>query len=315
LSHIALLGAGFSRNWGGWLAPEVFGELLGRLGQDREIYSRLRKSGNFEDALAEVQREARANDTPEAIDRLKKFECAVESTFAEMNHVFSALPGWNLSKDVGDSINGFLARFDAIYTLNQDLLLELHYQNDLVDSRKWNGFSYPGMRLPSNWHHLLPHEKLLKTWQPAGDVRLDWNCQPIIKLHGSSNWRDPTGDRLMVMGGGKLQVIDRHPVLSKYLSLFTEQLYSGNAKVMAIGYSFSDSHINELLVKASTQYGLGLHLVNPAGLSVLRPQPDGAIRGPNPLEDIALIGVTVRTLRESFSGDKLSHQALMRFFN
>jgi hypothetical protein len=29
MKHIALLGAGFSRNWGGWLADEAFGHLIG----------------------------------------------------------------------------------------------------------------------------------------------------------------------------------------------------------------------------------------------------------------------------------------------
>jgi len=29
MGHVLLLGAGFSRNWGGWLATEVFEYLLG----------------------------------------------------------------------------------------------------------------------------------------------------------------------------------------------------------------------------------------------------------------------------------------------
>lgn len=83
---------------------------------------------------------------------------------------------------------------------------------------------------------------------------------------------------------------------------------------MAIGYSFSDSHVNDLIVDAAERYGLKLHLVNPAGLEVFRRYPANAVQGRNPLNDISLVGITIRTLRETFSGDKLSQKSLLRFF-
>jgi hypothetical protein len=314
MARIALLGAGFSRNWGGWLAPEVLGELLSRLGQDRDIYSRLRRTRNFEDTLAELQAEARTQQTPDARGRREVFERAVQATFAEMNEIFAAFPGWGLSNDARDSIDAFMARFDAIYTLNQDLLLELHYRNELVAPRRWAGVSYPGMSPPANWHNLLPQDKLTQTWQPSNEFQLNIHSQPIFKLHGSSNWHDPHGNRLMVMGGGKLQAIDQHPVLRRYLDNFAAHLCEGNTKLMAIGYSFSDSHINDLIVDAAERHELKLHLVNPAGLEVFRRYPTNAIQGPNLLNEIPLVGITLRTLREAFSGDKLSQKSLLRFF-
>ena len=314
MTHIALLGAGFSRNWGGWLAPEVLGELLGRASQDREIYAKLRRTRNFEDALAELQAEARTQGTSESRARLESFERAVQATFADMNGVFAGFPGWSLSDDARDSIDAFLARFDAIFTLNQDLLLELHYRTELVGPRRWAGVAFPGMLSPANWHNLLPAEKLIQSWRPGGDFGSADHSQPIFKLHGSTNWHDPEGNRLMVMGGTKSQAIDQHPVLRRYLDIFRERLSTGQTKLMAIGYSFSDSHINDLIVEAGQQHSLKLHLVNPAGLEVFRRYPVNAIQGPNPLDEIPLVGVTVRSLRESFSGDKLSQQSLFRFF-
>ncbi|RLJ64657.1 hypothetical protein [Sulfurisoma sediminicola] len=205
MSHIALLGAGFSRNWGGWLAAEVLGELLSRVANDRETYSRLRNSGNFEDTLAEFQAEARTRASAEATARLAAFEQAVMATFTDMNQVFAAFPGWGLSNDARDSIDAFLSRFDAIFTLNQDLLLELHYRNELVGGkRRWVGPAYPGMAPPPNWQAAQPAERIALPWQPAGEVRLEDHFQPIFKLHGSANWRDPAGNHLMVMGGAKL---------------------------------------------------------------------------------------------------------------
>ena len=309
MTHIALLGAGFSRNWGGWLATEILGELFGRVIGDRETYAKLRRLQNFEDTLAELQAEARTKGTEDSQGRLARFERAIIETFSVMNEVFAQFPGWGLSNDASDSIDAFLSHFDAIFTLNQDLLLELHYRTEVAA-----GIAFPGMVLPPNWHHLLAAEKLSVTWQPCTDPRVDSQGQRIIKLHGSVNWRDPSGNQLMVMGGAKPQAIGHHPVLSNYLEYFGELLNSGHTKLMVIGYGFNDLHINDLLVRAGTQYGMQMHLVNPSGLDVLRRFPLGTIQPSNPLEDIPLIGVTSRPLRESFSGDKLSKKSLIRFF-
>jgi hypothetical protein len=37
MSHILLTGAGFSRNWGGWLATEAFEYLLGAVEVDDQL--------------------------------------------------------------------------------------------------------------------------------------------------------------------------------------------------------------------------------------------------------------------------------------
>ena len=309
MAHIALLGAGFSRNWGGWLATELLGELLGRIAEDSDTYSKLRRSKNFENTLSELQTEARQQKKPGENSRLDHFERAVLDVFSEMNQVFADLPGWHLSNDAADSIDDFLSKFDAIFTLNQDLLLELHYRPNK------KGMVFPGMTPPPNWQQLQAKEKLEPTWHPMDKVEVDKNSQPIFKLHGSVNWRDPSGDQLMVMGGNKVESIGRHPVLSNYFELFNKYLFEGNTKVMAIGYGFQDTHINDVLVRAGTEHGMQMHLVNPSGLEVLRRYPATAIQGPNELDDIPLIGVTSRSLRESFSGDKLSIKSLLRFFS
>lgn len=110
----------------------------------------------------------------------------------------------------------------------------------------------------------------------------------------------------MVMGGAKPDAIERNSVLSKYHEYFGSLLNSGSAKVMVIGYGFADEHINNLLLRAGVEHGMQMHLVNPSGLNVFSSRPQ--------LEDIPLVGVTSRTLREFFSGDKLSQKSLKRFF-
>jgi hypothetical protein len=62
-----LTGAGFSRNWGGWLADEVFEYLLGCPEITPEIVTRLWKSKNsglgFENTLQELRTETAAGKT------------------------------------------------------------------------------------------------------------------------------------------------------------------------------------------------------------------------------------------------------------
>jgi hypothetical protein len=58
MTRILLTGAGFSRNWGGWLASEAFEYLLGCTEIDQETRRLLWRSkeagGGFEDTLADL---------------------------------------------------------------------------------------------------------------------------------------------------------------------------------------------------------------------------------------------------------------------
>ena len=58
MNYALLLGAGFSRNWGGWLADEAFEYLLGcrQINMPlRELLISHKRKGGFEAALAELQ--------------------------------------------------------------------------------------------------------------------------------------------------------------------------------------------------------------------------------------------------------------------
>jgi hypothetical protein len=78
------------------------------------------------------------------------------------------------------------------------------------------------------------------------DFRISPGIQPYIKLHGSCNWVSGTsGPRLLIMAGQKAINIGQFPVLSWYYEEFRNHLKRPNAKLMIVGYSFSDAHINE----------------------------------------------------------------------
>src|SRR4029077_4353821 len=108
MGHHLLIGAGFSRNWGGPLSDEVTGSLLGDLHDDVQIVAALRR-GPFEEAFqgfgATTQGSLEAN-------RLLRFQNAVTALFDRLNKTFLNRE-FEFSSDLDWSIMRFLAGFDA----------------------------------------------------------------------------------------------------------------------------------------------------------------------------------------------------------
>jgi len=191
--HIALLGAGFSRNWGGWLAPEAFEYLLGCSPVDeglRHLLWSYKRRGGFEGALAQLQADFAQRRDAASEERLTKMQNAIMQMFADMDKAFGAISSFEPQNESRYLVRSLLARFDAIFTLNQDLLLERHYLNQnvaLSSYRKWNGWEIPGMRAVSGDGSQDPAGATWSPMEPQNFV-VNGNLQPYFKLHGSSNW-------------------------------------------------------------------------------------------------------------------------------
>jgi len=124
MTRILLTGAGFSYNWGGMLASEVFSYLIGCDEIDDELRRLLWRDRNFEDVLAALQR---ATDD-EGKRRYQLLVSALAGMFNGMGQAFMQREfEFRNPPDTRYSLQSFLARFDAIFTLNQDTLLEQKY--------------------------------------------------------------------------------------------------------------------------------------------------------------------------------------------
>lgn len=320
MAHLLLLGAGFTRNWDGWLAGELADDLISRLADNRDLCKRLADNPNFEEVLGELQREWRHHQQAAHRERLDLMERAVRASFDDMNAMLAERPGLeflgNGPNFVQSSIISFLSRFDAIFTLNQDLLLELFY----VPHDPRISVQYPGMMLPPNFWDLRPEEKLAADWRPRPDAeyRVEPQSQPVFKLHGSVNWRSEDGNDLLVMGARKVEAIAGSALLTRYADEFQARLRERGSRLMTIGYGFGDEHINQAIVEAAeAEETLGMFVVNPNGRKALRPRNDiGQIPQPRrAIEDVRYIGGSTRPLRTTFTNDELEHAKLMRFFN
>ena len=311
MPHYLLIGAGFSRNWNGPLSDEITGSLLGDLGDDPEIAAALR-SGPFEDAFSGFQV---PTGSPDAVARARRFQNAVIELFARLNKTYLR-PDFEFTNDIEFSVKRFLARFDAIFSLNQDLLLEIHYQQTFISQGRWNGVVMPGMRWQPPAGATGPTDMTMAKWRPSGDLSVPAGFQPYYKLHGSSNWFTDSGEPVLIMGSSKTSAIGRFQVLQAYQQYFSACLNQPSTRLMVIGYSFLDEHINAIIESGSRNHGLGTYLVDPRGRDVLRDpkMAQAAIRVKRDIEDMTLIGELRRPLSAVFGGDIFAHGELMRFF-
>jgi hypothetical protein len=327
MKHVLLIGAGFSRNWGGWLAEEAFGHLIGSAEAQtdpavRAALLRRKDNGGFEAALSDLQ--AAYLHRKEASEKLSldRIQAAIESMFSDMDSGFAAQE-FEFQNDMNFMVRTFLMRFDVIYSLNQDCLPELHYLNDNIQlggRGNWNGWQLPGMR-PIHDPTRQPLDKTPLQWtpEPARFV-LTEEHQPFVKLHGSHNWVTNDGERLLVLGANKSVAIQGQEVLRWYFELFRQSL-AEPVKLMVIGYGFRDLHVNEILLNSARAGHLKLGLIDPLGARALDQNNNtrgGAIYVRSDLDETlspALIFTSNRALSETFGKDRVEHAKIMRLFD
>jgi hypothetical protein len=211
---------------------------------------------------------------------------------------------------VQHSMASFLTRFNAIFTLNQDALLEQHYNPMIGPPMNWGGVHSPGMRFMPNFRPTGARQDKFALMQPNPPfTSFGGGVQPYVKLHGSVNWVESDhGKRIIIMGGQKAVSIGLYPILSWYHDEFRRMLCRPSAKLMVIGYSFTDSHINDAIV-AGLEAGLKLYVIDPFALKVLKNDLRiGAARS-------SLIGYSDRSLQRIFGGDRYAHAQVSDFFD
>jgi hypothetical protein len=313
MTHILLTGAGFTRNWGGWLAKELEGDLLARLAPHEQLSRLVQNSENYEEALGKARNPGYSGIAVSPA-QLKILEDAIEESFWAMNLALGQRGSIYLSGESRRSILEFLPRFDAIFTLNQDLLLEFHY-NAGHRAIRWLGSYYPGIE-PAVATPLNAGE-VVRVERKVGEIKdVDPGRQPIYKLHGSVEWVDGSGS-LFVVGGGKEAYIQSKPLLKQYSEIFMEYLCRPKARLMIIGYGFADEHINRLLVDASqSNPTLGFFHVHPEGRDAVHrgARERVAIYQAPSTASLPCIGESRRSLTTTFGGDTLEFEKLMRFF-
>lgn len=271
---ILLTGAGFSKNFGGYLGREMWSKIFNHPDLDKlqSIKEKLRINFDFESVYAEV-----LADSNLSAEEKNNFQNVIIAAYDDMDRM---LGQYNYTGGDPSQINFYGVRkllglfagtggngdIGIHFTLNQDLFLEkkLNRQALGLVTAQYKDYmdAVHAGRIDSKLKVRLPDENFINQFKQnqlnsAGDLF-------YIKLHGSSGWFSSGGHAKMILGNNKLTDIMREPLLKWYFEIFKEVLSQNDVRLFVLGYSFRDPHINRYIVKAIEDYHLKIFIISPA---------------------------------------------------
>jgi hypothetical protein len=264
---ILFTGAGFTNNFGGFLAREMWSKIFNNpeIQSNKTLKELLLNNFNYEFIYFAVLRSCKQKER-ELIKRV------ILKAYEDLDNIIC---NWNFNNSNPDSLNiyGFrdlLVQFIGsghergyFFTLNQDLLMERFNGYRSVGAPVFNNnfYSWQKAKLKYTQFIRLPGENAMintkATLESAGNF-------VYIKLHGSYGWLSSNGaDNQMVIGYDKLNDINKEPLLKWYLELFEKVIKEGAKKLVIIGYGFGDEHINDILLEGVNNYELRPYIISP----------------------------------------------------
>ena len=263
--RILLTGAGFTKNFGGFLAEEMWEHIFNHpnLAKYPSIKQYMMRDFDYESVYYNVSNEIWPN--PE------ERNAVINATFDAYRKLDNVVLKWifdghNVNKYKVDQLINLFYEKDVktgyIFTLNQDLFIERHY-----DDRTNAPIGTPGLdgKLIPDTKQVMKQpldEEDFKTLPKTIEFKRN-NGLRYIKLHGSYGWKSSDGTNRLVIGYDKRNQINKEPLLSLYFNLFKKVLSHPNRKLLVIGYGFGDEHINEVIINSIMEYELKLYIIEP----------------------------------------------------
>ncbi len=266
---ILLTGAGFTKNFGGFLAREMWSKIFNNpvVQENTEARELLLNDFDFESVYSAKM--SRGEDT------INDIRTAVEEAYKDLD---DTVKSWTFNHENPMALNvyglGNLLSFISqrgsdkgwFFTLNQDLYMEYKngYRSPGVSFDQSGVYGSDGVNLVT-----LPNRSELE------GIKNFLNKDSYIKLHGSYGWISSRGGNQMVIGKNKADDIDQEPLLKWYFEIFQNLIYAGNKKLLVIGYGFADDHVNDILLKGVQEHNLSLYIINPTDPETFKNKLEG----------------------------------------
>jgi hypothetical protein len=265
---LLLLGAGFTYNFGGPLATEMWAWIFNSkfIQTQQKLRDLMIHDFDFESAYYEVMEGNYSEEEKEAMSD------AVSSAYYRLDEIVREYNYNEFSVVNLYQVQNLIDRFSKtsgpsfIFTLNQDLFLERQYYNGtrlhlpgIQQNSVWFTPNFK-QRIEKSQYIRLPSDEEL---EEIKELELRIKKFFYVKLHGSYAWIGSQGANLMVIGRGKEAKIQNEPLLKWYFDIFENVLYQPSRELLIIGYGFRDDHINEILSKAIRDYSLKIYIVSP----------------------------------------------------
>ncbi|MDA2923274.1 SIR2 family protein [Acidobacteria bacterium AH-259-L09] len=278
LPVVLLTGAGFTKNFGGYLASEMLNEIRNKASALLRNWIDNRTPSNFEGLYDEA---LKSGDK----QLVEDMNVAVRNSFkgmdAQIRDRIKRGPYDNAIRNPPNVFGQFISQFAGEqhesrsfwFTLNQDLFVERAWNSG---SRKIN-IRIPGLE-NGNWFAYRNREydtfsdelRVRLPENPVAEFKEDGRRNPFdgavnfiyIKLHGSVNWQSHDGGDCLVIGTRKSEQAKNEPILDQYFDVFEKVLCRTDCTLLVIGYSFGDAHINEVICKAIVHSGIKVFVSN-----------------------------------------------------
>jgi len=264
---ILLTGAGFTHNFGGFLATEMWSKIFNHpeVQGNEKLKNILQTDFDFESVYSKVLTKKSFNNE----DRIS-LQLVVEGAYKRLddsirNYKFTSSnpKGLDVHKLFGDLFQLFVGsgkESGFLFTLNQDLYLERKQGYKALGVPPFpQEFYHIGTKIEQGNFVTLPTDITKTKSDLVNHAGLHY-----IKLHGSYGWKSSAdGSTLMVLGMHKDELIKREPLLRSYFDIFRKVIGECNKKLLIIGYGFRDKHINDMLVKGIEDNNLRLFIINP----------------------------------------------------
>jgi hypothetical protein len=247
--NILLTGAGFTRDFGGFLAEEMWAQIYNHpaIRSCPRIALRMTTEFDYESIYNEVLKSEEYNESEKRAIR----ESVSEAYMDLEEEISNPGNGASLSgiKNMLNLFKGQKNQTGFVFTLNQDLFIERHCSPIALP---WASALHIGHgKLDSSKHfHRLPNEVELRDL--IKDRPLTNGGLYYVKLHGSTNWKGHDNEARMVIGSEKEYQIAKEPLLRIYVNLF-KMVLSRVKRLLVIGYSFRDEHINRNIALAMAE--------------------------------------------------------------
>ena len=310
--NILLTGAGFTKNFGGLLAKEMWSKIFNdnAIQNQSKLRDLLITDHDYESIYYEVINGEYNDDEKQSIASV---------IFKAYRMLDDIVREWTFRTDAPYPVNIYevnkmIARFAGeknefgfFFTLNQDLFIERHYNSH--DSF----LSHPGVKkIPDNHTTIMKlplkvQDYILLPTIDKLEKQFHSRTLHYIKLHGSYGWTSSDGLNTLVIGKNKEDQITNEPVLSWYFELFKEVILKDNIKLFVIGYGFRDDHINEVIAESIIKHGLKIYVLSPSDQSNLIDQLNKIKHGKEILS--GLTGYFPYNLLEVFPSDQSESHA------
>jgi len=268
---VLLTGAGFTKDFGGFLADEMWSFIFNSRSLDDfpKIKDLLRSDFSYESVYHEILEGVYGKGEKEAIKQ------AVKSAYDRLDENIRNASG--STKANSTSMSFFIEEFRGkpetgkgfFFTLNQDIFIERYCRSNsnyslIIPGTTLQAFTQ-NRPLSDLDYQRLPDEKTVAKVFDIGHPHNPLRSSNFhyVKLHGSYHLRDSEGNAYMVIGKRKTEQISKEPLFRDYFSLFEGVLSSGDIELFVIGYGFCDEHINKVIADSVANHRLRLYILSP----------------------------------------------------